>query len=91
MTAPFIKENGILSDGRAQYITLHLPNNNELTITNVYAARSSKDRTPLWKRISEADFATDHIILGGDFNHLEEIDNRGKAGERQMHRREAAS
>jgi hypothetical protein len=29
--------------------------------------------------------------LGGDFNHLEETTHRGTLGERQMHRREAAS
>jgi hypothetical protein len=91
MTAPLIKGNEILSEGRAQYITLHLPNGRELTIINIYAAKASRDRTPIWKRISEANFAVDHIILGGDFNHLKEVDNRGKAGERRMHKREAAS
>jgi len=84
-------KKGILSDGRAQYITLHLPDSSELTIINVYAASSFRDKAPLWKRISKADFAADHIILGGDFNHLEEIDTKGKAGGRRMHRREAAS
>jgi hypothetical protein len=29
--------------------------------------------------------------VGGDFNHLEEMDRRGTVGERQMHRREATS
>jgi hypothetical protein len=29
--------------------------------------------------------------LGGDFNHLEEVSRRGLAGERWMHKREAAS
>ncbi len=81
----------ILSDGRAQYITLHLPDSNELTIINVYAASSSRDKAPLWKRISEANFATNHIILGGDFNHSEEIDSKGKVGRTRMHRRETAS
>jgi hypothetical protein len=33
----------------------------------------------------------DHVILGRDFNHLEEVNNRGRAGERRMHRREVAS
>ncbi len=50
MTAPLIKENGILSDGRAQYITLHLPDSSELTIINVYAPKSSRDTAPLWKK-----------------------------------------
>ncbi|CAM6044951.1 unnamed protein product, partial [Sphagnum compactum] len=91
MTAPLVKENGILMEGRAQYITLQLTNNGSLTIINVYAARSSNDRTPMWKMINQAEFASDHIILGGDFNHLEETTRRRTSGERQMHRREAAS
>ncbi len=33
----------------------------------------------------------ERIIIGGDFNHMEEEEARGKAGERRMHRREAAS
>jgi hypothetical protein len=47
MIALLIMENGILSDARAQYITLHLPDNSLQTIINVYAPRSSKDRAPL--------------------------------------------
>ncbi len=90
-TSPLIMENGILTEGRVQYITLHLPDSSELTIINTYAPRSSRDKAPLWKRISEAEFTTDHIIIGGDFNHLEEVNYRGRAGERRIHRREAAS
>jgi len=49
-TAPLIMENGILTEGRVQYITLHLPDSSELTIINTYAPKSSKDSvtTPLW-------------------------------------------
>jgi hypothetical protein len=68
-----------------------LPDINELTIINVYVPKSSKDRAPLWKRVSEADFVADHIILGSDFNHLEKVDSRGLAMERRMYRKEAAS
>ncbi len=89
--APLIKEHGILMEGRAQFITLQSPDNGLLTIVNIYAPRSSNDRAPLWRRINQAGFTSDHIILGGDFNHLEETDRRGTSGERQMHRREAAS
>jgi exonuclease III len=46
---------------------------------------------PCGKRISETEFTADHVILGRDFNHLEEVDYRGRAGERSIHRREAAS
>jgi len=91
MMAPLIKKDGILVEGRAQYITLQLPDNSELTIINTYAPRTSKDRAPLWKKISEANFTADHVILGGDFNHMEEVEVRGRAGERRMHRREAAT
>jgi hypothetical protein len=91
MTAPLIKENGILTEGRVQYITLHLLDNFDLTIINTYMPRASRDRAPLWKRISEAKFTIDHVVLGGDFNHLEEVDCRDKARERRMHKREAAS
>jgi exonuclease III len=91
MTAPLVKENGILSEGRAQFITLHLPDNSSLTIINIYAPRSSRDRAPLWRRVSDAEFVADHLIMGGDFNHLEEVNNRGLVVERWMHRRETAS
>jgi len=91
MTAPLIKEDGILTEGRVQYVTLHLPDSFELSIINTYALRTSRDRAPLWKRISEANLTADHIIIRGDFNHLEEEETIGKAGERRMHKREAAS
>jgi len=91
MTTPLIKEDEILTEGRVQYVTLHLPDSSELSIINTYAPRTSRDRAPLWKKISEANLTADHVIIGGDFNHLEEEEARGKAGERRMHRREAAS
>jgi exonuclease III len=72
-------------------LTLHLPNSTELSIINTYAPRASKDRATLWKKIREANFTADHVIIGGDFNHMEEEEARGKAGERRMHIREAAS
>ncbi len=80
MTAPLVKENGILLEGGAQFITLHLPDSNLLTIINVYTPRSSKDRAPLWRRVSTTEFAADHLIMGGDFNHLEEVSRKGLAG-----------
>ncbi len=91
MTAPLIKEDGILTEGRVQYITLHLPDSSELSIINSYAPRTSRDKASLWKKISKANFIADHVIIGGDFNHLEEEEARGRARERRMHRREAAS
>jgi hypothetical protein len=60
-------------------------------VINTYALRTSRDRASLWKKISEANFSADHTILGGDFNHLEEEDCRGGAGERRMHRKEATA
>jgi exonuclease III len=91
MTAPLVKEDGIITEGRTQYLTLHLPDSTELSIINTYAPRASRDRATLWKKIGEANFTADHVIIGGDFNHMEEEEARGKAGERRMHRREAAS
>jgi hypothetical protein len=32
----------------------------------------------MWKWLSEANFDTAHIIIGGDFNHLEEMDRKKK-------------
>jgi hypothetical protein len=90
-SAPLVKDNNILIEGRAQFITLHLPDSSLLTIINIYAPTSSRNRAPLWRRVSAAEFVADHIILGGDFNHLEEVSRRGLAGERWMHKREAAS
>jgi hypothetical protein len=62
-----------------------------LSIVNTYEPRTSREKAPLWKKISEANFTTDHVIIGGDFNHLEEEETRGRAGKRRMHRREATS
>ncbi len=90
-TAPLIINSGILTEGRTQFTTLHLPDNSKMTMINTYALRSSRDRAPLWKKISEAEFLADHTILGGDFNHLEEEDSRGRAGERRMHRKEVVA
>ncbi len=90
MIAPLVKERKILIEGRAQYITLQLPNNGSLTIVNIYTTRSSNNRA-LIRKISQARFTSDHIIPGGNFNHLEETSRRGTSSERQMHRREAAS
>ncbi|CAK9224206.1 unnamed protein product [Sphagnum troendelagicum] len=78
-------------EGRAQFVTLQSPDGGSLTIINIYAPRSSNDRAPLWRKLSQAEFASDHFIIRGDFNHLEETDRRGTSGERQMPRREAAS
>ncbi len=91
MTAPLVKEDKILTEGRVQYITLHLPDNSVLTIVNTYASRTSRSRAPLWRKISEANFTADHTIIGGDFNHLEETGTKGTAGQRRMHRRESSA
>jgi exonuclease III len=90
-TGPLISNSGILTKGRTQFVTLHLPDNSKITVINTYAPRASRDKAPLWKKISNAKFSADHTILGGDFNHLEEEDNKGGAGERRMHRKEAAA
>jgi hypothetical protein len=45
----------------------------------------------MWKQLSEASFNIAHIVIGGDFNHLEEINRRGKAREHLLLRKEAAT
>jgi hypothetical protein len=90
-TAPLIKDHGTLIEGRVQFITLQSPDNGLLTIVNIYAPRTSDERALLWCRISQTEFSSDHVILGGDFNHLEVTDHKGTSGTRQMHRKEAAS
>jgi hypothetical protein len=45
----------------------------------------------MWKKINQVEFTSDHTILGGDFNHLEETTRRGTSCEKQMHRKEVAS
>jgi hypothetical protein len=90
-TTPLVKEQGIVMEGCAQFVTLQSLDNGTLTIVNIYAPHSSNDRAPLWRRINQVEFTADHIIVEGDFNHLEETDRRGISGERQMHRREAAA
>jgi exonuclease III len=91
MTPPLIKEDGILTEGRVEYITLHLPDSSELSIINTYPPRASRDRAPLWRKINEANLSAEHVIIGGDFNHWEEEGAKGQAGERRMHRREATT
>jgi hypothetical protein len=87
--APQTTSNGILLEGRAQYITLKLSNNENLII-NIYNACTSNEWALMWKWLSEANFDTSHIIIGRDFNHLKKTDQRGKARERFMMRRKAA-
>jgi exonuclease III len=89
--APLISANGILVKGKAQFITLQISGNENLTIINVYAACSSNERTSMWKRLNEANLAANHFILGGNFNHWEETECEGVAGKRRMHRREASA
>jgi hypothetical protein len=52
-------------EGRAQFITLQFPDNITLIVNNVYTARSSSVRTPMWKRLSETNFPIDHVIVEG--------------------------
>jgi hypothetical protein len=68
---PQITSNGILLEGRAQYITLKLTDNKNLTIVNIYGAHTSNEQALMWKQLSEANFDTSHVIIGRDFNHLE--------------------
>jgi len=44
----------------------------------------------MWKRLNETKFNTSHVIIGGNFNHLEETDQRGKSGEGFMMNKEVA-
>jgi exonuclease III len=89
--ASLIKEHGTLVEDRVQFVTLHSPDNGLLTIINVYASQTFAERVLLWSRITQADFASDHVILGGDFNHFEVTDQKCSLGTRKMHRREVAS
>jgi hypothetical protein len=50
MTAALIKEQEIITEGRVQYLTLHLPDNTELSIINTYAPRTSRDRALCGKK-----------------------------------------
>jgi len=90
-TTPLIKDHGILLEGRVQFVTLHSPDNGLLTIINVYASQTSTERALLWNKITQVDFTSDHIILGGDFHHFESTDQESTPGTRRMHRREAAA
>jgi exonuclease III len=90
-TTPYIKDHGTLVKGRAQYATLLSPEGGSLTIINIYAQHSSNERASIWRKITQSNFDSDHILIGGDFNHLEEITRGGVPGLRQVHRRKAAS
>jgi hypothetical protein len=89
--APLIGANDILLKGMAQFITFQILGNRNLTIINVYATCSSNERTLMWKQLSEVNLVTDHCILGGDFNHWEEIEHGGVAKKHRMHKRETAT
>jgi hypothetical protein len=88
--APLISANGILLEGKAQFITLQILDTSTLTIINVYATCSSNKRTSMWKQLNEANLATDHFILRGDFNHWEETESGRVVGKRRMHRKAIA-
>jgi hypothetical protein len=88
---PQITSNGILFEGRAQYITFKLSDNENLTMVNIYDIRTSNELALMWKQLSEANFDTSHIIIGEDFNHLKKIDRKRKVGQCFMMRREATS
>jgi hypothetical protein len=55
-----------------------------LTIINIYDARTSNEWALMWKQLNEANFDTSHVIIGRDFNHLEDIDRRRKAKEHSL-------
>jgi len=88
---PQITSNGILFEGRAQYITFKLSDNENLTMVNIYDIRTSNELALMWKQLSEANFDTSHIIIGEDFNHLKKTDRKRKVGQCFMMRREATS
>jgi len=71
--APQVTSNGILLEGKTLYITLKLSVNENLTFVNIYVVRTSNEWALMWKQLSEANFDTSHVIIGGNFNHLEEI------------------
>ncbi len=89
--SPLITDHGTLVEGRTQFVTLQPPGEGTLTIINIYVALHSTNRAHLWKKVSQANFSSDHVILGGDFNHQEMMAGRGTAGLRQMNRREAST
>jgi len=91
VTTPLIKDHGILIEGRAQYVTLQSPEGGSLTVINIYAQRTSNERAPLWRKITQASFDSEHTLIGGDFNHLEEITRRGVPGTRQIHKHKATA
>jgi endonuclease/exonuclease/phosphatase family metal-dependent hydrolase len=90
-TAPLVVDSGIFVEGRAQFVKLQATDGVTLTVINIYTARTSRERAPLWKAISRAQCNSDHTIVGGDFNHMVETPCTDLAGYRRMHRREATS
>jgi hypothetical protein len=80
--APQISANGILLNDKAQFLTLQILGNENLIIIDIYAANYSNERVLMWKWLSETNLVADHFILGGDFNHWEEIECGGVAGKR---------
>jgi endonuclease/exonuclease/phosphatase family metal-dependent hydrolase len=90
-TSPYIRDHGILVNGRAQFVTLLSPEGCSLTIINIYAQQNSNERASIWAKITQGNFESDHILVGGDFNHLEVIARRGVPGTKQIHRREASA
>ncbi len=75
---PQITSNNIFLEGKIQFITFQFLDNGNLTIVNIYFVRTSNEKAFMWKRLSEASFDIAHVIIGGDFNHLEKMDRKRK-------------
>jgi hypothetical protein len=56
--------NGILVEGRAQFVTLLSPEGGSLTIINIYAQNNSNEKAFVWRKITHESFDSDHILVG---------------------------
>ena len=86
-----IQAEGIIQDGRAQYVVLRLQPGLTVGLINVYASNQSSDRAELWNSLLSLNLEVTEWILAGDFNMLEsQEDKRGGAEKLGQRRREKA-
>ena len=70
---------GNLLLGRAQYVIMKF-HNKKVGFLNLYAPNSSRERLKMWIELDSSLPVVDHCCIAGDFNMIEDPDDR--SGER---------
>ncbi|KAG0595816.1 hypothetical protein M758_UG200300 [Ceratodon purpureus] len=89
--APHIIQNGVIIEGRAQYIILEL-GSHRIGILNLYAPNLPGQRQRFWAQLENFDYPVAEWIVGGDYNMTENAEDRSPdyKGKAMTGREEAA-